>query len=99
MRTLNIVLILLLFIAGAHSSWAQAPVPQFSANKTSGCAPLAVAFKDESLNNPTAWSWDLGNGQLSTARNPTVTYRIPGTYTVTLVATNARGSRREIKKD
>ncbi|KIC95541.1 T9SS C-terminal target domain-containing protein [Flavihumibacter solisilvae] len=99
MRTLNIVLILLLFIAGAHSSWAQAPVPQFSANKTSGCAPLAVAFKDESLNNPTAWSWDLGNGQLSTARNPTVTYRIPGTYTVTLVATNASGSRREIKKD
>ena len=97
MRTLNIVLVLLLLIAGAHSTWAQAPVARFSANKTSGCAPLAVSFTDESLNNPTSWNWDLGNGQLSTARNPVGQYRIPGVYTVTLVVRNASGTNRTVK--
>ena len=97
MRTLNIVIVLLLLIAGAHSTWAQAPVARFSANKTSGCAPLAVSFTDESLNNPTSWNWDLGNGQLSTARNPVGQYRIPGVYTVTLVVRNASGTNRTVK--
>ncbi len=30
--------------------------------------------------------WDFGNGQTSTAENPTVTYSRPGTYTVKLIA-------------
>ena len=30
--------------------------------------------------------WDFGNGQTSTAENPTVTYSQPGTYTVKLIA-------------
>lgn len=33
-----------------------------------------------------SYFWDFGNGQTSTAENPTVTYSQPGTYTVKLIA-------------
>jgi gliding motility-associated-like protein len=73
-------------------SYAQAPVANFNANLTSGCAPLVVNFTDVSTNNPTSWSWDLGNGTLTTVQNPTTTYLNPGVYTIKLTATNASGS-------
>jgi len=71
---------------------AQAPVANFSANSTSGCAPLAVSFQDLSTGDPKFWNWDLGNGQLSNLQNPTTVYTTPGTYTVTLVVRNANGT-------
>lgn len=40
---------------------------------------------------PYTWYWDFGNGQTSTAQNPTNTYTGAGTYTVTMVATDANG--------
>ena len=64
---------------------------QFSSNITSGCAPLVVRFKDESIGNPTSWKWDLGNGTISYFQHPAATYFNPGTYTVKLVVSN--GSR------
>jgi PKD repeat protein len=68
------------------------PVADFSASPTSGSAPLAVSFSDSSTGNPTSWSWDFGDGTSSTAQNPTHIYAIPGSYTVSLTATNAGGS-------
>src|SRR3954467_11954153 len=62
-----------------------------------GPTPLNVAFTDLSTNTPTSWAWDFGDGGTSTVQNPTHTYATPGTYTVTLVATNAQGSDSEIK--
>lgn len=60
-------------------------------NEFSGCSPHMVKF----INNTTgasAFSWDFGDGNvLSTTRNiDTVThsYVLPGTYTITLHATN-----------
>ncbi|WP_276485395.1 PKD domain-containing protein [Paraflavitalea pollutisoli] len=81
--------------------WAQAqvPVPDFSANRVSGCAPLTVTFKDESTGNPIFWNWDFGNGNLSNVQNPTFTFATPGTYSVTLVVRNANGTDRKIKTD
>lgn len=79
----------ILFVEG---SAAQAPVAGFTSNVTSGCSPLVVQFTDQSTNNPTSWLWDLGNGSTSTIQNPTSTYINPGSYTVTLTATNASGS-------
>lgn len=76
---------------------SQDPVANFSANNTSGCAPLHVTFADQSTGAPDSWSWDFGNGQLSTKQNPTVTYSQPGTYTVRLVVKNATGIDDEIK--
>lgn len=72
--------------------FAQRPVANFTSNITSGCSPVVVSFVDISSNNPTSWRWDLGNGVTSTNRDPQATYFNPGTYTVTLTATNASGS-------
>jgi PKD repeat protein len=69
-----------------------APVASFTANPTSGPAPLAVQFTDKSTGSPTSWSWTFGDGGSSTAQNPSHTYTSSGTYTVTLTATNAGGS-------
>ena len=69
-----------------------APTASFTANPTSGQAPLAVSFTDTSTGSPTAWSWSFGDGQSSTAQNPTHTFTDPGTYNVRLTASNAGGS-------
>jgi len=78
---------------------AQAPVADFSASPTSGDSPLTVNFTDLSTGGPTSWSWDFGDGAVSFDQNPSHTYSFPGTYTVTLTATNAYGSDDEIKED
>jgi|GEM_PF-364288 len=71
---------------------AIAPVVNFTANMTSGSAPLAVAFNDTSTISPYAWSWDFGDGTTSDERSPVHTYTAGGNYTVTLTATNCIGS-------
>ena len=77
--------------SGTFSAFGQNPVANFTANITSGCAPLTVAFTDQSTGAPTSWNWQFGNGQLSTNQNSTVTYNTPGVYTVKLVVRNANG--------
>ncbi|MDL1876938.1 PKD domain-containing protein, partial [Cytophagia bacterium CHB2] len=42
------------------------PDANFSATVVSGNAPLTVQFVDESTGDPTAWSWDFGDGATST---------------------------------
>ncbi|MGB7789257.1 PKD domain-containing protein [Methanoregula sp.] len=54
----------------------------------SGNAPLTVQFHDASTGLPKTWLWSFGDGQTSTARNPSNTYATAGAYTVTLTATN-----------
>lgn len=66
------------------------PIADFIGAPTSGCAPLAVQFADNST-GATAWQWDFGDGGTSTVRNPLYTYTTPGTYTVTLIITDANG--------
>jgi len=73
------------------------PVAAFSANVTSGTAPLSVLFTDATTNSPTSWSWTFGDGGTSTSQNPVHTYTVAGTYTVTLTATNVYGSDTETK--
>jgi PKD repeat protein len=68
------------------------PAASFTATPLAGTAPLAVQFTDTSTEDPTAWAWDFGDGETSTQQNPQHTYAEPGTYTVTLTATNAYGS-------
>jgi len=38
-----------------------APTADFTANVTSGAAPLAVAFSDTSTGDPTGWAWFFGD--------------------------------------
>ncbi len=61
----------------------------FTLNTTWGAVPLTVQFTNQSLGNPTSFSWDFGDGGSSTSRDPIHTYTVPGTYTVTLRAANA----------
>jgi PKD repeat protein len=84
------------FIAGGGGG-GTAPTAAFSGTPTSGSAPLTVSFTDLSTGSPTSWAWTFGDGGTSTAQNPSHTYSEPGTYTVTLTATNAYGSDVETK--
>ncbi len=70
-----------------------APMAAFSSDTTFGCAPFTVQFTDESA-NATAWNWtfDGGTPSTSTDQNPLITYDTPGTYAVTLDASNSVGS-------
>jgi PGF-pre-PGF domain-containing protein len=70
---------------------AIAPVTNFTADATSGTAPLSVSFTDLSTNTPTTWEWDFGDGATSTSQSPTHTYTSAGTYTVSLNASNVGG--------
>lgn len=55
-----------------------------------GCAPLSVSFTNTSLQG-VSYHWNFGDGGTSTADNPTYIFNVPGTYTVTLVATGIGG--------
>jgi PKD repeat protein len=67
------------------------PSADFEATPLAGAAPLAVSFTDRSV-GASAWSWDFGDGTGSSAQHPLHVYTEPGTYSVTLVASNASGS-------
>ncbi|KAA3660204.1 MAG: PKD domain-containing protein, partial [Calditrichaeota bacterium] len=69
----------------------------FSANTTSGAAPLTVNFTDETTGPATSWSWNFGDGNTSTTQNPSHTYTADGNYTVSLTATSATCSDSETK--
>jgi len=74
-----------------------APVAQFTADVTSGTAPLTVHFTSQSTGNISSYSWDFGDGGTSTEQNPAHTYDSAGTYTVSLAATGPGGSDTETK--
>jgi len=78
----------------------QKPVVNFYTNTTNAIAGSNVCFHDSCLNNPTSWQWtfDGGTPSTSTEKNPCIKYTIPGTYDVTLTATNALGTDSQIKK-
>jgi PKD repeat protein len=75
-----------------------APVADFSADVTSGDAPLTVNFSDASTDAEN-WSWDLdGDGvEDSNETKPQFTYAEAGTYNVTLTVSNSAGSDTETK--
>ena len=72
-------------------SGQELPVANFSSNVTNGTAPLSVQFNDSSLNADNV-TWDFGDGNNSTDRNPMHTYFAEGNYTVNLTASNMNGT-------
>lgn len=69
-----------------------APKPDFYAEETEAYVKSQLQFYDQSGNFPESWSWDFGDGNTSTEQNPIHTYNEPGSYTVSLTATNTGGS-------
>jgi PKD repeat protein len=63
----------------------------------SGVAPFTVTFRDTSGGSPTSWLWTFpDDGTTSTLQDPLDhTFTSPGTYVVTMTATNAWGSDTE----
>jgi hypothetical protein len=80
-----------IFVFDVSGEAGGAPIASFSASPTSGVVPLQVVFTDTSTGGPTSWQWDFGDATTSQEQNPTHTYTAPGTYTVTLTASNALG--------
>lgn len=69
------------------------PIVDFAYAPASGCAPLTVEFTNLSqFAEPDTYFWEFGQGQAtSRAVDPSYTYFEPGTYTVSLSASNITG--------
>jgi PKD repeat protein len=67
-------------------------VAEFSADNTTGPAPLTVMFTDLSTGDPDTWSWDFGDNTTSALQDPSHTYNDNGVYTVSLTADGPGGS-------
>ncbi len=57
---------------------------KFSADPSTGQAPLTVKFTDRSYGNPTSWKWDFGDGKTSPDQNPVHTFTSRGAFDVVL---------------
>jgi PKD repeat protein len=70
------------------------PVANLVADQTIVPPNAVIHFKDMSSGVPTQWEWlfEGGTPATSSARNPEVTYEIPGTFDVSLVVTNEFGT-------
>lgn len=73
------------------------PATDFVTDTTTVSVGTPVSFTDKTLNSPTSWSWDFGDGVTATDQNPTHTYLVRGIYTVTETATNINGKDTERK--
>lgn len=70
-----------------------APQAAFSTNIVTGKNPLekdAIQLINNSTDN-NFYAWDFGNGTTSIEKNPSVEYKIHGTYTIKLNVTNSAG--------
>ncbi|MFJ4578745.1 PQQ-dependent sugar dehydrogenase [Streptomyces echinatus] len=71
------------------------PVAQAAAARTSGQAPLKVAFSSAGTTDQDGdaltYNWDFGDGATSTAADPTHKYKKNGTYTATVTAKDTTG--------
>ncbi len=82
-----------------------APVANFSANATAISVGTTVQFTDLSTGAPSSWAWTVSpatgwsyaGGTSATSQNPQITFTTAGSYTITLVATNAQGNDSEVK--
>ena len=75
------------------------PAADFITDTTTVSVNTPVRFTDKTLNSPSAWLWDFGDGGTSADQNPVHQYAIKGIYTVTIRATNNNGQDTERKSD
>ena len=68
------------------------PTAKATATPAAGKAPLTVQFSSagssDPYGKPVTYSWDFGDGNTSTAANPSHKYTANGTYTVKLTVSN-----------
>lgn len=74
------------------------PQADFSSN----CNDLDCDFTDQSTDGDgqvTSWSWNFGDGEISTLVNPSHSYPAEGVYNVELVVTDDDGQTDSVNKD
>jgi PKD repeat protein len=75
------------------------PKSSFSTTLTRICPGAVIKLTDNSLYNPTNWSWDIqpstctfANGTTKNSQNPEIIFNNAGIYTVSQTVSNANGS-------
>lgn len=63
---------------------------KFTPLDTVGCVPMTVQFSNLSINS-TQYLWQFGDGDTSTAKNPSHVYQTAGKYSVSLISYNSDG--------
>ncbi|RYZ99472.1 MAG: PKD domain-containing protein [Sphingobacteriaceae bacterium] len=71
----------------------------FNSNDTAGCKAPHTAQFSNSTTGALSYEWNFGDGNTSTLANPVHTYQATGSYTVTLIATNANGCKDTLVKN
>lgn len=73
----------------------------FIANPTVICSGDSTQFTDLTSMNPTQWQWTFvgGTPDTSSQQNPQISYNTPGSYNVTLFASNGTSSNLITKTD
>lgn len=64
------------------------PSPAFTANPVSQIMPNSTVTFTNGTAGTWDWLWHFGNGASSVVQSPVYTYGVPGTFAVTLVASN-----------
>ena len=73
-------------IVNAYNALSGLPIALFEADATQGNVPFTVQFTDLSPITPTAWTWDMGTGDMLYVQNPQYTFNSPGLYDISLTA-------------
>ena len=83
-----------------HSAFTELDA-DFSADITSGVAPLSVHFSDESSGSPILWWWDFDNDGTTDSfdQHPQFTFTEAGEYTVSLKISDLNNENIETKID
>lgn len=72
---------------------------EFESNVRVICPGQTISFTDYSFHAPSGWTWNFEGGSpaTSTDQHPQVTYNTPGTYEVSLTATDGTSSNTNTK--
>jgi gliding motility-associated-like protein len=93
----NARLLCSVFLSLAVSSLNAQLQANFTSDKNGGCSPLVVRFTNSSTGTTanTSYSWDFGNGNISTLKDGSAIFSEEKSYTVTL--TTAEGTKTSTK--
>jgi PKD repeat protein len=66
-------------------------VASFAVSPSAGVAGVTNFVCSDTSSGATSWSWNFGDGAMSSAQNPAHVYTSPGTYTIQLTASGSGG--------
>ena len=94
-----LLLCLVCLLGGTTGCGPGAPDAQFTANVTTGIAPMPVWFTDLSTGDIDSWEWDFEDDGVvdSTQEYVLHVYENPGTYTVKLIVNESGRTDSEVK--